>query len=75
MSRHKVDERRGSLRILEADLQDQRVRPISPCYPGRVVFRRNQPASMLGRAKERRETGVRIKPRPAQPINGAIATD
>ena len=28
-----------------------------------------------GRTKERRETGVRIKPRPAQPINGAIATD
>jgi hypothetical protein len=27
------------------------------------------------RAKQRRETGVRIKSRPAQPINGTIAVD
>ena len=75
MFRHKVDERRGPFRILKAGLQDQRVGPISPCYPGRAVFRSNQPASIFGRAKERRDTGVRIKVRPAQPINGAIATD
>ena len=75
MSRHEVDERRGPFSILEARLQDQRVGPISPCYLGRAVLRGNQPAAMFRRAKERRETGVRIKPRPAQPINGAIATD
>jgi hypothetical protein len=30
---------------------------------------------MLRRPEESRETGVRIKPRPTQPIDGAIATD
>ena len=75
MSGHEVDECRGSFSALEARLQDQRVGLVSPCYPGRSVLCGNEPAAMFRRAEESRETSVRIKPRPTQPINGAIAAD
>ena len=72
---HEVDERRHSFSALEARFQDQRVGLVSPCYSGRAVLWGNEPAAMLRRAEESRETGIRIKPRPTQPIDGAIATD
>ena len=75
MSGHEVDERRCPFSTLEARLQDQRVGLISPCYPGRSVLCGNEPAAVFRRAEESRETGIRIKPRPTQPIDGAIATD
>ncbi len=75
MSRHEVDERGCSFSTFEARLQDQRIGLISPCYPGRLVLCGNEPTAMSGRAEESCETGIRIKPRPTQPIDGAIATD
>jgi hypothetical protein len=48
-------------------LQDQRIGPMS--------FGGDQPAALSGLTKKRRETGIRIKSRPTQPINGAVATD
>jgi hypothetical protein len=75
MSGHEVDECRGSFGALEARLQDQRVGLVSPCDPGRRVLRGNEPAAMVRRAEESRETGVGIEPRPTQPIDGTIAPD
>src|ERR1700683_2653330 len=72
---HEVDERRCSFRSLEARFQDQCIGLVSPRYPGRPILRGNEPSAMFRRAEESRETSVRIKPRPTQPINGAIATD
>lgn len=75
MSRHEVDERGRSFSALEARFQDQRVGLVSPRYLGRPVLWGNEPSAMFRRAEEGRETSVRIKPRPTQPIDRAIATD
>ena len=75
MSRHEVNERHDPFGGLEARLQDQCFWPISPCYSCRLFLWGNEPSPMFRRTEESRETGVRIKPRPAQPINRAVATD
>ena len=74
-SGHEVDKRRGSFGGLEAGFQDQRIGLVSPCYPCCLVLCGNEPAAVFRRAQKSRETSVRIKPRPTQPIDGTIATD
>src|SRR6185436_8871245 len=69
--RHEVDQQSGAFRRDKARLQDQAVTAIASGDPG-LVAGRDDPAPLLVITDERREAGVRIEPRPAQPIDRAV---
>jgi len=73
--RHEVGEHRAAGVGLEAGLEDERVRAITPRDPGVGVVGADQPATVIRRAEERREAGIRIETRPAQPVDRSVTAD
>ena len=71
--RHEIDQRDCAVAAFEASFQNQRIRPITTAHNGPAVPRRNLPVSVAIGAEQRREAGVGIEARPAQPIERAIA--
>src|SRR5204863_2084255 len=73
VDRHEVDKRHGAVAGFEAGFQDKRARPVAPRDADYAVARRDLETAMLARAEQRRETGVRIEARPAQPVDRTVA--
>ena len=55
--------------------EDERVLAVAARDALRVLVRRNAEAAVLRRAEQRRETGIGIEARPAQPVDRAVAAD
>ncbi len=72
--RHEVDERDDTLVGLEAGLEDQGARAVTPGDSGRA-HGCDQPASVLGAAQEGREAGAGIEAGPAEPVDRAVGPD
>ena len=75
MDRHEIDQRDRAVLGLEVRFEDQRVGAIAPRDLGVPVARRDDEAAVLARAEQRREAGIRVEARPAQPVDRAIAAD
>lgn len=75
--RHEVDDGHGAVRAFVIGFENQRVAAIAACRMRNrdVGGRRDQPATVLGCADERREAGARVEPGPAQPVDGAVFCD
>ena len=73
--RHEIDQRRRAVGGFEARFQDQRVGPVAARNTRRLAFRRDKPAPVLVRAQQRGKAGIGIEPRPAQPVDRAVAAD
>jgi hypothetical protein len=69
--RHEVDHDRLAVLGLEGGLEDQGFGPVTPRHLRVAVARRNLPMAVVRLAQQRGETGARIEPRPAQPIDRA----
>ena len=72
VERHEIDQRGGALVGLETGFKDERARPIT-AGDARRLARRHQPAAVVGGAEQRGKTRSRIKARPAQPVDRAVA--
>ncbi len=73
--RHEVDQGDCPLVACEVGFEDQGFAAVGSGDRSRGLLRRDQPASMIRRAEQRRKAGFGIKRRPAQPVDGALATD
>src|SRR5262245_52762848 len=60
---------------LENRLQHHRAVVVRAADPWRRIGWTDAPAPVLGRAEQSSKAGVAIEPRPAQPIDGAVATN
>ena len=72
---HEINERHNASVGFESGLQDQCSRAIPSADARRLILRRNQPPTVLTCSEERGETCVRIKSRPAQPIDRSVHGD
>ncbi len=70
--RHEIDKSHGAVAGLELRFEDKRIRPIAPRDAGRLA-RRDKPAAMIVRSKQRGKARLGIKARPAQPVDRAVA--
>src|SRR5438105_2259771 len=73
--RHEIDEPCGTIAGFKPCFEDQGFAPVAPCYTGRFIARGDFPAAVLFRAKQGRKTGLRIEPRPAEPVDRAVTPD
>ena len=72
---HEVGERDRPVRGGEDRLQDQSVAQVSPRGLDLALRRRDQPASVLGAAKERGKARAAVETGQAQPVDRAVAPD
>ena len=70
---HEVYKRDGAIGGFKIGLEDKSVVAIAAGHFRVWIGGSNQPAAMLGRAKQRCQTCRRVKAGPAQPINRAVA--
>src|SRR5260370_23949225 len=73
--RHEIDYRRRAGLSLEFGFEDQRARTIAPCRADRWILGGDKPTPIIGFPEQGSKAGSRIKPRPAQPIDRAVAAD
>src|SRR3984957_4623368 len=72
VQRHEIDQRVGALLGLKMGFEHRGLWTIAARDAGRLL-RRDRPAAMLARAKERGETSLRVETRTAIPIDRAVA--
>ncbi len=72
---HEVDQRDAAILRIEDRLQDQRAGPVVSISADRRLSRSNAPAPVVRRAHKRGEAGTTVETGPAQPVDGALATD
>src|SRR5688572_15134113 len=71
--RHEIREIDYALFGFERRFKYERVTAIPPADARRRLAWADQPTSMVARTEQRRETGVGVEARPAQPVHGAAA--
>jgi hypothetical protein len=70
---HKVDQPNDAAVARELGLENQRVGAIAPGRGANLLARMNHPRPVRVSTQKRRETGVGIEARQAEPIDGAVA--
>src|SRR5262249_46530443 len=73
--RHEIDYRRRAGRGLEFGFEHQRAWTVAAFRAEYWILWGNEPAPVVSVPKQRGKTRGRIKPRPAQPIDRAVAAD
>src|SRR5215469_16577045 len=74
-SGHEIDHGRGAGLGLEFGFENQRIGKVATAHIWRGRYGCNQPPAVLGRSEQSRKARRRVEARPAQPIDGAVATD
>src|SRR6185436_10052758 len=69
------DQRHGALAGFEVRLENERVRPVAARELRDLSLRSDAEAAVLLAAEQRREAGVGVEARPAQPVDRAVAAD
>jgi hypothetical protein len=72
---HEIDYRRRAGLGLEFGFEDQRAGAIAPCRADRRILGGDKPTPIIGFPEQGGKARGRIKTWPAQPIDGAVATD
>ena len=71
--RHEIDQRRFPLGCLEFGLEHERAIAVAPADTRRRVGRCDLPSPVVRRPEQGGKAGGRVKSRPAQPVNRAVA--